>query len=157
MLGCYPPPKEVTQRLTRANTGYFCAGALWDDIPSRGKRMCAFTARVRFPRRRGPAGLREAYSLVTAWSFLRYQQSDLSMEQRLDTVFSQPRPKSTRNPSLGLGCCPPLKNRTQRLTGANKGYDLSMLHLQYSKAKRRAPTGTRHFTFQERNNTFTLH
>ena len=56
--GCYPPSKEAAQRLTGANRGYFCAEVLWDDATSRRKRMCAFTACVRFLRRRGPAGLR---------------------------------------------------------------------------------------------------
>ena len=56
--GCYPLLKEATQRLTRANKGYFCAEVLRDDTTSLRKRMCAFTACVRFLRRRGPAGLR---------------------------------------------------------------------------------------------------
>ena len=54
----YPPSKEAAQRLTGANKGYFCAEVLWDDTTSRRKRMCAFTACVRFLRRRGPARLR---------------------------------------------------------------------------------------------------
>ena len=58
-LGCCPPSKDGTQRLTEANTGYFCAEVLRDDTTSLRKRMCAFTAYVRFLRRRGPAGLRE--------------------------------------------------------------------------------------------------
>ena len=66
--GCYPSPKEATQRLTRANTRDFYVGCLWDDTTSRRKRMCAFTACVRFLRRRGPAGLRSrlfcGYSVV---------------------------------------------------------------------------------------------
>ena len=36
--------------------------------------------------------------------------------------FAQIRPKAARNPSLGQGCCSPLKEVTQRLTGANSGY-----------------------------------
>ncbi len=38
--GCYPTQKEVTQRLTRANKGYFCAGALWGTQQAGGSR-CA--------------------------------------------------------------------------------------------------------------------
>ena len=53
--------KEATQRLTRANTRDFYVGCLWDDTTSRRKRMCAFTACVRFLRRRGPAGLRDLF------------------------------------------------------------------------------------------------
>ena len=66
-LGCCPPSKDGTQRLTEANTGYFCAEVLRDDTTSLRKRMCAFSAYVRFLRRRGPAGLRSlffGYSVV---------------------------------------------------------------------------------------------
>ena len=57
VLGCSPPLKNRTPRLTGANTGCFCAWVLWGTT-SRRMRMCAFTASVRFLRRRGPAGLR---------------------------------------------------------------------------------------------------
>ena len=85
-LGCYPPRNNRTQRLTRANKGDFCVECLLDDTTSRRKRMCAFTACVRFLRRRGPVRLRKPYSLVTAWSFLHFSWSGQQQEFSIKTI-----------------------------------------------------------------------
>ena len=117
--------KEATQRLTRANTRDFYVGCLWDDTTSRRKRMCAFTACVRFLRRRGPAGLRSlffGYSVV----IFALPHGLSSTRKQWDKTGRTQRPPQSRQKRievlLWLGCSPPLKNRTQRLTGANKGY-----------------------------------
>ena len=117
--------KEATQRLTRANTRDFYVGCLWDDTTSRRKRMCAFTACVRFLRRRGPAGLRSlffGYSVV----IFALPHGLSSTRKQWDKTGRTQRPPQSRQKRievlLWLGCSPPLKNRTQRLTEANKGY-----------------------------------
>ena len=121
-VGCCPPPKEAAQRLTRTNKGYFCAEVLRDDTTSLRKRMCAFTAYVRFLRRRGPAGLRNlffGYSVV----IFALPHGLSSTRKQWDKTGRTQRPPQSRQKRievlLWLGCSPPLKNRTQRLTEAN--------------------------------------
>lgn len=87
--------------------------------------MCAFTACVRFLRRRGPAGLRNLffdYSVV----IFALPHGLSSTRKQWDKTGRTQRPPQSRQKRievlLWLGCSPPLKNRTQRLTEANKGY-----------------------------------
>ena len=126
VLGCCPPLKEVTQRLTGANKGYFCVVLVGMIQQSRRNRMCAFTACVRFLRRCGPAGLREPFLWLQRGHFCAVTRPVPNVEtigqNRTSTASSANPSRAARSPSLVLGYCPPLKNRTQRLTGANTGF-----------------------------------
>ena len=84
-LGCCPPPKEATQRLTRVNKVYFCAEALRDDTTSRRKRMHAYGVCPLPPASR-PRWAAETYSFVTAWSFLHRYQSGQQLELSIKTI-----------------------------------------------------------------------
>ncbi len=60
--GMLPSPERSHTTAHRGKQGgYSCAEVLRDDTTSRRKRMCAFTACVRFLRLRSPAGLRSLF------------------------------------------------------------------------------------------------
>ena len=87
--------------------------------------MYAFTACVRFLRRRGPAGLRSLFFGYSVVIFALPHGLSSTRKQWDKTGRTQSPPQNRQKRIevlLWLGCSPPLKNRTQRLTEANKGY-----------------------------------
>ncbi len=86
--------------------------------------MCAFTACVRFLRRRGPAGLRSLFFDYSVVIFALSHGLAQTWKQLSKTGRAQCPPQIRQKRFEVLlwcwECSPPLKNRTQRLTGANK-------------------------------------
>ena len=105
--------------------GLLRRGLVGCDTPSLRKRMCAFTAYVRFLRRRGPAGLRNLFFGYSVVIFASPCSLSLMRKQLGSNGWTQRSLKFAKNGLKffsGVGYYRPLKNRTQRLTGANTEY-----------------------------------